>query len=48
MFDCILIELDARGSGNYGYDFMYAVYKNLGHYETRDVIAVAKHMQKQR
>ena len=46
-YDCILIHLDARGSGNYGYKFMHSVYRNLGYNEARDVIAVAKHLQKQ-
>lgn len=45
-FDIIGIQFDARGSGYYGNQFLYAVYRNLGYYEARDAIAVAKQLQK--
>ena len=45
-FDIIGIQFDARGSGYYGNQFLYAVYRNLGFYESRDAIAVAKQLQK--
>uniref|UniRef100_A0A7M6DQ17 Uncharacterized protein n=1 Tax=Clytia hemisphaerica TaxID=252671 RepID=A0A7M6DQ17_9CNID len=45
--DIILINFDARGAGYYGYKFMYAVYKQLGHYEAVDAVNVGKYLKTQ-
>ncbi|XP_057305182.1 prolyl endopeptidase FAP-like isoform X1 [Hydractinia symbiolongicarpus] len=45
--DVIVISCDARGTGYYGYKYLYAVYRKLGYYESLDAIAVAKYLQKQ-
>jgi len=45
--DIILVTCDARGTGYKGYDFLYAIYRKLGYYESIDAINVAKYLQKQ-
>ena len=39
----LVICVDGRGTGGRGTAFRYAVYKNLGHYETADQIAAARY-----
>ena len=39
----IVVCVDGRGTGGRGTDFRYAVYKNLGHYETIDQLAAARY-----
>ncbi|XP_066921134.1 prolyl endopeptidase FAP-like, partial [Clytia hemisphaerica] len=43
-FDILVLQIDARGSGYYGYEFLHAVYKKLGYYEAIDAINVAKYL----
>lgn len=40
----IIACVDGRGTGYRGHAFMDCVYKNLGHYETIDQIAAARHV----
>ncbi len=40
----VIVNVNNRGSGNYGRDFMKQVYKNLGHLEAADFAAVATWM----
>lgn len=40
----IVACVDARGTANRGADFLYSVYKDLGHYETVDQINAAKYL----
>lgn len=39
----VILCVDGRGTGYRGTDFMYAVYKDLGHYETIDQLAGARY-----
>jgi len=39
----VIICADGRGTGGRGTDFMFTVYKNLGHYETIDQLAAARY-----
>jgi len=43
----MVVCVDGRGTGGKGRDFQKATYKNLGHYETQDMIAAAKWLGKQ-
>ena len=40
----MVVCVDGRGTGGRGADFMYSVYKNLGHYETIDQINAARYI----
>ncbi len=40
----IVVCVDGRGTGGRGQEFQNIVYKNLGHYETIDIIAIANYM----
>lgn len=40
----MIVCVDGRGTGGRGTQFMHAVYKGLGHYETIDQINAAKHI----
>lgn len=40
----IVVCVDGRGTGCRGNEFMYSVYKNLGHYETIDQINAARYV----
>jgi dipeptidyl-peptidase-4 len=41
----IVVDVNGRGSGNYGADFMRVVYRQLGRYESLDYAEVAKHLR---
>lgn len=43
----IIFCLDGRGTGGRGTDFMFPVYRNLGHYETIDQLAGARWLSSQ-
>lgn len=40
----IIVCVDGRGTGGRGNEFMYSVYKDLGHYETIDQINAARYI----
>lgn len=42
-----IVCVDGRGTGGRGTEFMYPVYRNLGHYETIDQIAAANYAASQ-
>lgn len=44
MLGYIIVCVDGRGTGGRGQEFQNIVYKDLGHYETLDLIAAAKYM----
>jgi dipeptidyl-peptidase-4 len=41
----IVVDVNNRGTNNYGRDFMKVVYKQLGHYEAHDFAETAKHLR---
>ncbi len=41
----IVVDVNNRGTNNYGRDFMKVVYKQLGKYEARDFAETAKHLR---
>jgi dipeptidyl-peptidase-4 len=41
----IVVDVNGRGSGNYGAEFMRVVYRQLGRYESLDYAEVAKHLR---
>jgi dipeptidyl-peptidase-4 len=42
----VVVDVNGRGSGNYGAEFMRVVYRQLGRYESLDYAEVAKHLRK--
>ncbi|MBV9880091.1 MAG: S9 family peptidase [Gemmatirosa sp.] len=43
----VVVDVNNRGTNNYGRDFMKAVYKQLGKYEANDFAETAKYLRKQ-
>uniref|UniRef100_A0A182PPN8 Venom dipeptidyl peptidase 4 n=1 Tax=Anopheles epiroticus TaxID=199890 RepID=A0A182PPN8_9DIPT len=41
----IYAQIDGRGTGNQGYDFLFSINNRLGTYEMEDQIAVARYLQ---